>query len=124
MPTYLKSKKLSNLMLNVNKINKNSDSVDTQCKIYNRAALELSKDNSYDSLNQASKLYEEVWKMLTTSRGAHHTRTLTAYMNYYNIQERVSKARQGKINTQKRNKDKEKENKKNKIENLKVKFDL
>lgn len=97
-------KKRAYLNRRIKNINTSQNSIDTKCKVYNEVANELSRDNSADALNLASNLYEQVWKWQCEQRGSSHSRSMTSYMNYNNIQDRVKKARAGQVKTRALNK--------------------
>jgi len=98
------SEKRAQFNRRIKNINTSQNSIDTRCKVYNEVANELSRDNSADAVNQASNLYEQVWKWQCELRGETHSRSMTAYLNYHNIQDRVKKAKAGKIKTRALNK--------------------
>jgi hypothetical protein len=72
------------------------DSVDTYTKQLNRLASQYTKSNGAKSLTRAINLYEIAWKVQCEFRGEQDPRALNAYMNMYNIQDRVRKAKIGR----------------------------
>lgn len=99
------SKKRKYLNRRIKNINTSQNSIDTKCKVYNEVANELSRDNSADALDLASNLYEQVWKWQCEQRGRSHSRSMTSYMNYNTIQDRVKKAKAGQVKTRAINKE-------------------
>jgi fido (protein-threonine AMPylation protein) len=97
-------KKRKYLNRRIKNINTSQNSIDTKCKVYNEVANELSRDNSAYALKLASNLYEQVWKWQCEQRGSSHSRSMTAYLNYNNIQDRVKKAKAGQVKTRALNK--------------------
>ena len=97
-------KKRKYLNRRIKNINTSNNSIDTKCKVYNEVANELSRDNSAYALKLASNLYEQVWNWQCEQRGRSHSRSMTSYMNYNNIQDRVKKAKAGQAKTRALNK--------------------